>query len=229
MSIENALASVPVRDLSSAVPWYASLFGRPPDSGQESETVEWKFEKGGWLQVYQNAERAGSGSLSLVVSSLAEQVSTLAKWGLDAGRPMISEKLKVVMIKDPDDNSIAFAETIGATSETRIPDVIHAYFSAYERKDRVALEGLLADDFTFSSPHDPHLDRPAYFERCWPNSEDVNALEIQSLAEGPDEAFVLYECTPMAGAAFSNAEYFCLEGGKISKVRVFYGSLPEDS
>lgn len=229
MTIKNALASVPVKDLSSAVQWYERLLGRPPDSRQESEVVEWKFERGGWLQVYQNAERAGSGSFSLVVSSLDEQVSILEKCGLDAGRQMISEKVKVVMIKDPDDNSIAFAEAIGPTPESRISGIIHAYFSAYERKDRLTLEGLLHDDFTFSSPHDPHLDRPSYFERCWPNSKNTSAFEIQNLVEGDDDAFVLYECKPMVGAAFSNTEYFRVEGDKVSRVRVFYGSLPKDA
>ncbi len=229
MSIKNALASVPVRDLSSAVRWYEKLFGRPPDSTQASGTVEWKFQEGGWLQVYQHAERAGSGSFSLVVSSLDEQVSALAKCGLEAGRQMLSEKVKVVMIRDPDDNSIAFAESIGPTPETQISEVIHGYFSAYERKDRLALEGLLHADFTFSSPHDPQLDRASYFERCWPYSENAHAFEIQNLVEGADDAFVLYECRPKVGAAFSNTEYFRLEGGKVSKVRVFYGSLPDES
>ena len=112
MSIKNALASVAVKDLSSAVQWYERLFGRPADSRQMSEMAEWKFERGGWLQVYQNTERAGSGSFTLAVSSLDEQLSDLDERGLEPGRKMISEKVKVVMIKDPDGNSIAFAEAI---------------------------------------------------------------------------------------------------------------------
>ena len=74
------------------------------------EVAEWKFERGGWLQVYELQERAGSGSVTLAVSSLEEQIENLRKIGIDAGKPMISEKAKVVMIKDPDGNSIAFAE-----------------------------------------------------------------------------------------------------------------------
>ena len=229
MSINNALASVPVRDLSSAVQWYERLIDRAPDSRQESEVVEWKFERGGWLQVYQNAERAGSGSFSLVVSSLDEQVSTLKKCGLDAGQQTIGEEVKVAMIKDPDGNSIAFAEGICRTPETRTSGIIHAYFSAYERKDRLALEALLHDNFTFSSPHDPHLDRHSYFERCWPNSMNTSAFEIQVLAESEGDAFVLYECKPMVGAAFSNTEYFRIIEDKVTTVRVFYGSLPNET
>ncbi|HWM92427.1 MAG TPA: VOC family protein [Thermoanaerobaculia bacterium] len=112
MAIKNAIASVAVKDLSAAVEWYERLLGRPADSRPMPEVAEWKFERGGWLQIYQNVERAGSNTVTLAVSSLDEQVSDLTKCGLDAGQPIVSEKVKVVMLKDPDGNSIAFAEAI---------------------------------------------------------------------------------------------------------------------
>ena len=112
MSITNALASVAVKDLSSAVQWYQSLFGRPPDSGHEPEVAGWQFKQGGWLQIYRNEERAGYGSLTLAVTSLDEQIADLRTRGIDTGRPMITASGRVVMIKDQDGNSIAFVETI---------------------------------------------------------------------------------------------------------------------
>jgi len=53
MAIHNAIASLAVKDLKSASQWYERLFGRPPDSKPMPEVVEWKYEAGGWLQVYQ--------------------------------------------------------------------------------------------------------------------------------------------------------------------------------
>ncbi len=47
-------------------------------------------------------------------------------------------------------------------------DLIRKYFSANENKDRKAVESLLTDDFVFTSPYDYHIDREAYFKRCWP-------------------------------------------------------------
>lgn len=87
MSIRNALASVAVRDLQSTVQWYEKLFGRPADSRPMSEVAEWKFEGGGWLQVYQNLDRAGTGSVTLAVRDLDEQIADLRRSGIEPGAP----------------------------------------------------------------------------------------------------------------------------------------------
>ncbi|HEY0038266.1 MAG TPA: VOC family protein, partial [Longimicrobium sp.] len=113
--IENAIASVPVRNLAEAVAWYERVLGRPADSTPMPEVAEWKFSRGGWLQVYQGPERAGTGALTLSVSNLDDQLAEFAKLGIDPGTPMIGEKTRVVMIPDPDGNSIAFAEALDPT------------------------------------------------------------------------------------------------------------------
>lgn len=110
MAIMNALASMPVTDLRAACGWYRRLLGRVADSTPMPQVAEWKFERGGWLQVYHSPERAGFGSVTLAVSSLDEQIAHLQEIGIEAGPPMISATVKVVMIKDPDGNSIALAE-----------------------------------------------------------------------------------------------------------------------
>lgn len=112
MPIRNALASVAVKDLAAAVRWYERLFQRAPDTRPMPGLAEWKFEEGGWLQVYLGPERAGGCSVTLVSGSLDEQITALKKMGVDPGRPMVSETTKAVMVKDPDGNSIAFAESL---------------------------------------------------------------------------------------------------------------------
>ena len=115
MSISNALASLAVRDLPSTVQWYEKVIGRPADSRPMPEVAEWKFEGGGWLQVYQNRDRAGMGSVTLAVSDLDEQVVDLRNAGIEPGAPMKNPKVNVVMIKDPDGNSIAFAQALDSS------------------------------------------------------------------------------------------------------------------
>jgi hypothetical protein len=111
LPIQNALASVPVKDVKSACEWYERFLGRPPDSRPLSEVAEWKFEQGGWLQVYQLPERAGHGSVTLVVSRLEEQLGELQ-------HPTVLQyaAMKVAMIKDPDGNSIALTEAVDPTA-----------------------------------------------------------------------------------------------------------------
>jgi predicted enzyme related to lactoylglutathione lyase len=110
MSITNALASVAVKDLRSALPWYEKVIGKPPESRPMPEVAEWKFERGGWLQVYQLPERAGGGSLTLAVSSIEDQVARLGTLGIDTRQRSSGDKVKTLMITDPDGNHIAFAE-----------------------------------------------------------------------------------------------------------------------
>ncbi len=112
--IKNVLASVAVKDLDPAVRWYETLFNRPP-SRPMPEVAEWSFERGGGLQLYQLPERAGSGSFTLVVTSVEEQVTLLGKLNIDASERTSGDRVKTVMITDPDGNHITFAEPIDSS------------------------------------------------------------------------------------------------------------------
>ena len=111
MPIKNVLASVAVKDLESAVKWYGKLLDSPP-SRPMAEVAEWHFERGGWLQVYQLAERAGFGSFTLVVNNMEEQEQHLSRLNIKAGEKTASTMVKTLMITDPDGNHIAFAEPL---------------------------------------------------------------------------------------------------------------------
>ena len=115
MTINNAIASLAVKDLDASVAWYQKVIGRQPDSRPMPEVAEWKFERGGWLQVYQLPARAGSGSVTLAVSSIAETIAALDKLAIDTSQRPSREKVKTVMVADPDGNHIAFAEAIDLT------------------------------------------------------------------------------------------------------------------
>jgi ketosteroid isomerase-like protein len=105
-----------------------------------------------------------------------------------------------------------------------ISDLVRQYFRAYEAKDRAALEKLVTDDFTFSSPLDKHLSRKQYFKRCWPNSRHHRTFHLENLFAQQEDAFVTYECERMDGVHFRNTEYFQAENGRIKSVEVFFGS-----
>jgi hypothetical protein len=111
MSIKNALASIAVRDLVRAVPWYEKLLGSPP-SRPMPEVAEWEFERGGWLQVYESPERAGLGSFTLAVCDIEAEVSRLDRLDIDTSQRSSSHRVKTMMFTDPDGNHIAVAEAL---------------------------------------------------------------------------------------------------------------------
>lgn len=95
--------------------------------------------------------------------------------------------------------------------------------TAWEDNDRAKLESLLAEDFTFTSPHDDHLSKAEYWKVCWANSATIQTINILSLLAGEDEAFVRYECELSTGKRFCNTEYFRFEDNKIASVDVYFG------
>jgi hypothetical protein len=112
MSIQNVLASVAVKDLKTATEWYGRLLRRPPDSTPMAEVREWKFARGGWLQVYALAERAGGGSCTLAVDDIDEIIAHAKNLGIDTGSTASNPRVKTLMIVDPDGNHIAFAQAL---------------------------------------------------------------------------------------------------------------------
>jgi predicted enzyme related to lactoylglutathione lyase len=115
MAIQNALASMAVKDLKVATEWYGRLLRRPPDSAPMGEVREWKFERGGWLQVYALPERAGGGSCTLAVNDISEIIEHARKLGIDTSKTTSTSQVKTLMIVDPDGNHIAFAQALNGS------------------------------------------------------------------------------------------------------------------
>ena len=111
MAIINAIASVAVRDLDTAAAWYERILGRPADSRPIPELAEWKFQRGGWLQLYEQPQRAGTGSVTLAIRNMENQVARLQKLGVDTRLRTSGPKSDTLMISDPDGNQIALTES----------------------------------------------------------------------------------------------------------------------
>jgi hypothetical protein len=67
------------------------------------------------------------------------------------------------------------------------------------------------------------IDRATYFERCWPNSQHIEAFEFTRLLENDDEVIVTYEARKTDGRRFRNTEVLTFEGDKIRRAEVSYG------
>ena len=107
MSIEHVLAVVPVSDLQTSNRWYAALFGRPADNNPMPTLVEWQVVPGGWVQVFSDAERAGTGLLNFAVDDLEAHAAELRKRGLTPGEFVDANKgVRLSTLTDPDRNTI---------------------------------------------------------------------------------------------------------------------------
>jgi ketosteroid isomerase-like protein len=103
-------------------------------------------------------------------------------------------------------------------------EIIRSMFAAYRSKDRATVEELLTDDFTFTSPYDDAIDKAAYFERCWPNSERIRTHALEKIFEQGNEAFVLYKCVTNDGDEFRNTEFFTFAGDQVRQINVYFGA-----
>jgi glyoxylase I family protein len=107
MSIEHVLAVVPVADIDVAAAFYETLFGRPPDNSPMPVLVEWQVVPGGWVQVFIDAERAGSGLVNFAVDDLAKHVEGARERGLQPGEiEGVNKGVELSTLRDPDGNVI---------------------------------------------------------------------------------------------------------------------------
>jgi ketosteroid isomerase-like protein len=109
------------------------------------------------------------------------------------------------------------------TSQSK-SDIIRGMFAAYLSKDRGVVERTLTNDFTFTSPYDDAIGLATYFERCWPNSQHIKALDVERIFEQGNEAFVTYRVVNDDGKEFRNTEFHRFDGERIRSVEVYFGA-----
>jgi ketosteroid isomerase-like protein len=103
--------------------------------------------------------------------------------------------------------------------------LVRKFYAAWESKDWHALDVLLADDFTFTSPNDDdHIGKGVYKTRCW--DSNVNLIEhfdLQQIVGSDNDAFVLYVLHIKNGKTLENIEHLQMRGGKVEAVRCYFG------
>jgi catechol 2,3-dioxygenase-like lactoylglutathione lyase family enzyme len=107
VSFDHVLSVVPVSDIEVSKAWYEKLFGRPADNNPMPVLVEWQVVPGGWVEVFVDEERAGSGLLNFAVDDLQSHVAEAADRGLAPGDVEDANKgVQLSTLKDPDGNLI---------------------------------------------------------------------------------------------------------------------------
>jgi ketosteroid isomerase-like protein len=103
-------------------------------------------------------------------------------------------------------------------------DTVRAMFNSYLRQDRDVAERLLADRFVFTSPQDDHIDRAAFFERCFPTANRLVRQDLLHVVPADDDdVFVMYEYELKTGERHRNVEVLTVVGDQITEAQVFFG------
>lgn len=96
-------------------------------------------------------------------------------------------------------------------------------YGAFAAGEREQVERILTEDFRFSSPVDPDLDRAGYFERCWPGAGRGQRFEFVRTLEVGDEVFVTYEMAMGDRGRGRNTEVLTFRGDQICRAEVYFG------
>ena len=109
-------------------------------------------------------------------------------------------------------------------------EIARQSYLAFAEGDRAFFEERLSDEFTFSSPPDPKLDRSGWFERCWPAAGAGQAFNFVRLLEVGDEVIVTYELRRPDGSGGRNTEVMTFDAdNRIVRTEVYFGwHLPDD-
>src|ERR1041385_362278 len=91
------------------------------------------------------------------------------------------------------------------------------FFSAWQTRDWDFVDNAVADDFTFTSPYDDHINRCEYKLKCWDAVKEIEAYEFVTIMENDDEAFVRYKGR-INGVQVQNTEHFIFRDGKIKEI-----------
>jgi ketosteroid isomerase-like protein len=100
---------------------------------------------------------------------------------------------------------------------------VRALYAAYLRGRKDIVGAMLSEDFVFSSPHDDHISRDAYFDRCWPSPPPFRDIAVEYIAIEGDAAAVCYRAEKNDGTAFRNMEMLRFRGDRIISVDVYFG------
>ena len=103
-------------------------------------------------------------------------------------------------------------------------EIVERYFDAYLQQDRETAESLTGADFVFTSPQDDHIDRAAYFERCFPTADRFASQQLLVVVNANDEdVAVVYEYELDGGAVHRNAELLTVRDGQVHEIEVYFG------
>lgn len=107
-TFKNVVADLPVSDHAAAVAWYRNWIGRGPDVEPMEGVAEWQLAENAWIQVGQDEDTAGTGSVIIGVDDIDDLVTELAGVGVTCGEIQDYDFIKLSELADPEGNRVNF-------------------------------------------------------------------------------------------------------------------------
>ncbi|KKB09865.1 hypothetical protein VE26_08525 [Devosia chinhatensis] len=109
MSIKAIFANISCSHLETSIPWYETILARSPDANPMKGLVEWHFAGAG-LQVFEGPDKAGHGTLTLIVDDVRAEHERLTQAGFEPGTVQEADYTTIVQLRDPDGNLVVLAQ-----------------------------------------------------------------------------------------------------------------------
>ncbi|MGH3452862.1 MAG: nuclear transport factor 2 family protein [Nocardioidaceae bacterium] len=104
-------------------------------------------------------------------------------------------------------------------------DVVRMLVQSYLAQDATTADEMIADDFTFTSPQDDHIDKATFFERCFPATTQLASHRLLDVvATDGDDVFLRYEYESLqTGHRHRNVEVHTVRAGRVVEIEVYFG------
>ncbi|RVT86796.1 VOC family protein [Rhodobacteraceae bacterium CCMM004] len=110
MDLTAIYAQLCCRDLARARPWFETLFGRPADAEPMEGLAEWHHGSAAGLQLFEDSQKAGRGTLTLIVGDLAAERDRLDGSIVETAAVEPGDAVSVMQLTDPDGNLVVLAQ-----------------------------------------------------------------------------------------------------------------------
>ncbi len=113
MRVNDICAVVATRNYAAARAWYSRILGGDPILEPVEGVAEWRINDTAWLQLLEDADRAGKSAVRFGVTDLDAQIAALNDAGITTGEVIvIADMVRIVDIADPDGNEVSFVEAL---------------------------------------------------------------------------------------------------------------------
>lgn len=110
MELSAIYAQLSCADLGRSVVWFSTVFARRPDAQPMQGLAEWHHGKEAGFQLYEDAEHAGKGTMTLIVDDIKSERERLMKSGIQAARIEVADYTTIMRLRDPDGNLVVLAQ-----------------------------------------------------------------------------------------------------------------------